>query len=300
MCALEHGIGGVPARARVEDGLLPRSVALFTQTLELVGTLRRRAYPVQKTAELGDAWLALRLRGHVAVGVGVGVGVWCVCLQLAQERLHSQIHDVSDASNVLLLLVERDAAIRTGAFEALHSLADVGSVVGGHAQKLVKYSEPLARPNERSAQILTRVLIRQGDKVEDERLHGPAIVDVVAGDPQESLVVGRCPAVERDGDFTGCVTQSLTNPALLLMKTLHNIALDSISRRNRDAGGDPVDKRAKICVVDGRERLIAAHYPSDKELPDLFVGRRRLGVEVRQLRGSGEERKKERFKQASA
>lgn len=142
--------------------------------------------------------------------------------------------------------------------------------------------------------------MRERNEAKNERVQGPVGVDRMPGDPQKGPGVGRCPAVERDGDFTGCVTQSLTNPALLLMKTLHNIALDSISRRNRDAGGDPVDKRAKICVVDGRERLIAAHYPSDKELPDLFVGRRRLGVEVRQLRGSGEERKKERFKQASA
>src|SRR4051794_1835805 len=53
--ALDHVIGGVPARARVKNGLLPRNVALLTQGHEQVGTLRRRADPAYKAAELGDA-----------------------------------------------------------------------------------------------------------------------------------------------------------------------------------------------------------------------------------------------------
>ena len=98
-------------------------------------------------------------------------------------------------------------------------------------------------------------------------------------------------------DFTACATQSLTHTALQLMETLRDIAPDSISLRDRDAGGDPVDIHAELCVLDGRERLIAAHYPSGKELSDLLVGRRRRGVDAIQLRGSGKEKIS---KQASA
>jgi hypothetical protein len=145
-----------------------------------------------------------------------------------QKLLHSQIHDMSHASHVLLLLGERDAAFATGIFETSQELAVVGCVVTGHAQKLVKYPESLARTNERLAQIRTRVLAAQRDKVEEERLQGPSIVDGMASDAQERLVVGRGPAVERDGDFAGCVTQHLANTAHLSAVPLDEIALDGI------------------------------------------------------------------------
>ena len=177
-----------------KNDLLPRNAARLTQGLEVVGTLGRRVDPAHKAAELGDARLTFRLCGHAAVGVGTRV----FCFQLAQKRLHGQIHDMRNAPHVLLLLGELGAAFATSVLETSQERAHIASVVGGHGLKLVAHPALLARTNEHSAQILTRVLIRQGNKVEDERQQDPAIVDVVAAAaiPRNALVLGDASVTE--------------------------------------------------------------------------------------------------------
>src|SRR5262249_7489328 len=115
-----------------------------------------------------------------------------------------------------------------GVLETGQELADVGRVVRGHAQKLVKHPASYTHIDERFAQILTRVVTMQGHKVEEKRLHDPVIVDVVDSDPHEILVVGRCPAVERGREFAAYATQSLSDTALLFTVTHHGIALDGM------------------------------------------------------------------------
>ena len=63
--------------------------------------------------------------------------------QLAQQGLHSQIHDVSHASHVLFLLVKRYVADAAPLSEETQEVVDVGRVVGGDAQKCCQ--EPRTR-----------------------------------------------------------------------------------------------------------------------------------------------------------
>ena len=88
---------------------------------------------------------------------------------------------------VLLLLGELGSAFATGVLETIQERADIASVI--------EYSPLLARTNECPAQIRTRVLASQRNKVEQERLQDP-VIDVVGGAPQELSGVGRCPAVK--------------------------------------------------------------------------------------------------------
>ena len=69
---------------------------------------------------------------------------------------------------LLLLLVEYVSA--TGALKAVQERVDVGGVVGGgDTQKLGEGVELLARSDERSAQVLARVLALQRDGIEEGR-----------------------------------------------------------------------------------------------------------------------------------
>jgi hypothetical protein len=280
-------MGGVPARARIEDGFLYRCTTCGTLTPEFVSTLGRGAYLDHKTTELGDARPLLGRCGFVVdvavtiVVVKAEIGARSLDSQLAQQRLHTQVRDVSQAPHVLFLLVELDVAAATGAFKANQEVVDVGGVVGGDAQKLGEYVEPLARGNKGFTQVFARVLADQRDKVEDERLWDPGVVDVVRGDPQEGLGVGRCPAVERDGDLAACVAQPVADANRLILVTLDDLTLDRVRRRNDSVWAE---QRTKAWFLDGQEWLIGAHHPFDKALPEFL--RREWGLDVGWLRRS--------------
>ena len=93
MRALDHRIGGVPARTHIADGFFFRNFACGTLASEHIPTLSGGVHLDHKEAELGNTrQLPGLLHGFLVVEVGLGS-----CLKLVQQCLHSQVRDVGDS-----------------------------------------------------------------------------------------------------------------------------------------------------------------------------------------------------------
>src|SRR5262249_37443919 len=140
-------------------------------------------------------------------------------------------------------------------------------VVGGDTQDVGEDVEPLARSNEHFTQVFTRVLPLQRSEIKDERLRDPGVVDVVRGDHQKSLHIGGRREVEWKEGLTALIAQSVGDTLSLLLVIHHDLALDGARRRNSEI---VVEQRTKDWILDGRERLLGAHHPSEEALPECL------------------------------
>lgn len=274
----------VPSRADIEEDLPLWHAERVALVVELAAVAGRPAEFDQRAAELGDAGCLVGLRRCAAARTCTAVVLWDIGLQLAQERLHGKVQDVRSTAEVLLALAERDVTAPALVLKLSQQPAEIGSVVGRHAEKLMEDPESGAYIDERFAEVLAGVGLVERHDVQHERVRAPLGIDVVGRHAKEVQSVRRRPAVERERYLAGRAAQCLADLLAHGGVAFHDRALDGVGRGDRRERAEQSEQRAKGVRLDRSSGPEVLHHPSDKAPLEL------LWREGHRVVGSGQDR----------